>query len=79
MKIDNRIFLPFAGPFVFLGFLRLLWWVAGANWDPNIAAPFAMASGVIGGVLAAGLLFECGISLGHTTIGKRRDDDNETD
>ena len=78
MKIDNRLFLPFAGPFVFLGFSRLLWWAAGADWDPNMAVTLALIFGVPGGVLAAGLLVTHEISLGHITIGKQQDGDNGT-
>ena len=78
MKIDNRLFLPFAGPFVFLGFARLLWWAAGADWDPNMAVTLALIFGVIGGAVGAGTLVECKISLGHITIGKQQDGDNGT-
>lgn len=76
MKIDNRIFLPFIGPFVLLGLIRALWWLAGAEWsDPEPAAVASLIFGILGGALFAETLSYKGVSIGHFTIGKRRGGD----
>jgi hypothetical protein len=50
MTIDLKWFLPFAGPFVVLGFGRFFWLVAGANWgDPTAAAALCLVMGILGG------------------------------
>lgn len=39
MTFDLKYLLPFVLPIVLLGFLRLMWWLAGAVWyDPTYAA-----------------------------------------
>ena len=70
MKIDNRILLPFAGPFVALGMIRALWWLAGASWEnPALAAFMALFFGVFLGAVLAAILSEARIEIGHIKIG----------
>lgn len=75
MRIDNRIFIPFVLPFVLLGLFRALWFAAGAGWsDPTFAAIISLMSGLALGLLWCKSLFEKGIHLGHTTIGRKPKD-----
>jgi hypothetical protein len=74
MKIDNRILLPFALPFVLLGVTRLMWFVAGAEWaHPEVAATICMLGGICLGGIIMGALFDGEKSIGHITIGRRHD------
>lgn len=74
MKIDNRIFIPFAMPFVFLGMARVLWFLAGAEWsDPGGAAFMCMIAGVgLGGTIAC-LMMATGDTIGFIRIGGKKD------
>lgn len=73
MKIDTRLLLPFIMPLVFLGFLRVMFWLAGSEWSqPGIAA---LSSFVFGGAIGIGLanvLFEYDIKLPSIRVGKAR-------
>lgn len=72
MKIDNRLFIPLAMPFVILGMMRLLFLLAGAEWsEPEFAAAFSLFTGGFIGVLVVVGLFINDIHLGHTTIGRK--------
>lgn len=71
MKIDNRLFIVPAAPFVCLAIVRAVWWVAGAEWsEPEIGAAISLMVGIVGGCITTGALFAEGVSIGHTTIGK---------
>ena len=71
MKIDNRFLLPFVMPFVVLGMLRILWWVAGSDWsDPGLAAVSSMVVGTMAGTGTMAFLFAEEIEIGHITLGK---------
>ena len=73
MKIDNRFLLPFAGPFVVLGLIRAVWWMAGAPWtEPELGAYLALTFGALGGGAAAAVLFQQGIEIGHIKIGGKQ-------
>jgi len=70
MKIDNRFLLPFAGPFVALGLIRAVWWLAGASWtEPWFAAAMALIFGAALGGAVSAILFEEGVEIGHIKIG----------
>jgi Fe2+ transport system protein B len=72
MKIDNRILLPFVAPFALLCVARLMWLVAGLQWQsPERVVMVALVLGWIFGLVAAMVAFINGTSLGHITIGKR--------
>jgi len=74
MKIDNRIFITPAFPFVLLGLARVFWWVAGLEWGGfggQLAVGLIFVLGLsAGGILTLGM-FEAKVSLGSFTIGKR--------
>ena len=75
MKIDNRVFIPAAGPFVVLALIRVMFWVSGAKWsEPEVVAVLALFLGVSGGIVVMAIMFGGGISIGHITIGKGRND-----
>lgn len=70
MKIDNRIFLPFATPFALLFTARVIWGLAGASWDfPAVMAGLCMGLGLVGGGAAMLACFAEKVELGHTRIG----------
>jgi hypothetical protein len=74
IRIDNRVLLPFIGPFVLLGLSRLLWWAAGADWtEPEVAAFLSLMVGAAIGVVCAAALWEAKISIGHITIGRAKE------
>ena len=70
MRIDNRLFVPLAAPFVMLATLRLLWLLAGAEWDADAAAVASAVFGLIIGGCLMGFLFGEEIGLGFTQIGR---------
>jgi RsiW-degrading membrane proteinase PrsW (M82 family) len=74
MNLDLRVLIPFVLPFVVLGFLRLMFWLAGAPWtEPAVAAVCSVVIGSIFGGAAMALLFVERISIGSIRIGKARD------
>ena len=70
MRIDNRLFVPLASPFVMLTVLRLLWLLAGAEWDADAAAVASAVFGLIVGGCIMGFLFGEEIELGFIQIGR---------
>ena len=71
MTIDNRVLLPIAGPFVILGMIRLLCWLAGVEWSqPGIAVVMSIAIGGMGGLAIMAIMMDTGDTIGSFTIGK---------
>lgn len=53
-KIDVTFTMPFVGPFVALAIIKLVWWMAGADGNPEAMAVAALLLGVaIGGLVSA--------------------------
>ena len=76
MRVDNRVFIPFLGPFVALFAIRAVFWAAGAPWSvPEAGAVVSLFLGVIGGAALMTAMFDTGITIGHITIGKGKSDD----
>ena len=76
MRIDNRVFIPFLGPFVALFAIRAVFWAAGAAWsEPEAGAVASLVLGVLVGSALMSVLFENKITIGHITIGKGKSDD----
>ena len=71
MKIDSRVLIPFVGPFVILGMIRLLCWLAGAEWsDPGLAVAMSLFIGGMGGTSIMAAMFIGETPIGSITIGK---------
>lgn len=74
MYVDNRVLLPFVGPFVVLGMARLAFFLAGAEWsEPEMAAVFSLIFGASLGVFVANVAYETETSLGGFWIGRKRE------
>ena len=76
MKIDNRIFIPFAMPFVMLAFARALFFLAGAPWvEPAVTATafLCLCIGGGAGALIAWGMFENKYTIGFIRIGGKKD------
>lgn len=70
MKIDNRIFIPFAMPFVVLAMIRALFFLAGAPWtEPAVTAMLCFFIGGLAGVILAWVTFEQKYTIGFIQIG----------
>jgi len=64
MDVDIKWFLPAVLPFVVLGGLRALCFVAGAAWtEPGMAAIASAAIGISFGMLAVTSMDENGVKL----------------
>ena len=70
MKIDIRLLIVPAAPFVALALIRAPWFVAGAEWtDPAFAAAMSLFGGLaFGGILTA-MLFADDVPLGYLHFG----------
>ena len=76
MRIDNRVFIPFAGPFVLLLLFRSAFFLAGAEWsNPNSGAVVSLFLGVPAGAIIMSVMYVIRVSIGHITIGKGRTND----
>ena len=71
--IDNRVLIPFVLPFVLLAMVRLLWFVAGAEWSaPDVAAGLCSFVGIVVGAAVTAVLFADGTEIGGFWIGRRK-------
>ena len=55
MTIDLKWTLPFVTPVALLALFRVMWWIAGAEWNEQSAGMAAWSAALIGS-LAAGFL-----------------------
>lgn len=71
MKIDNRIFIPFAMPFVMLAMIRALFFLAGAAWiEPAVTGMMFFLLGGFVGVFLTKFMFARKYTIGFIQIGK---------
>jgi len=76
MKIYYHWFLPVIGPFVVIGQIRSVSWVAGANWsEPGAAAFTSLFLGGMGGALIASFIQGESGDKPYFTIGRSGNDD----
>lgn len=61
MTIDLKWFLPFVVPVALLALFRVMWLLAGAEWDENVAENAAVATTVVG--IFVGTVLLGGLSL----------------
>jgi len=72
MYIDNRFLIPILPPLVFVGAVRLLFWLAGAEITrPDLLVSAGLIVGLFGALIAAILLF-FGEDIGGFWIGGRK-------
>ena len=55
MTIDLKWTLPFVTPVALLALLRVMWWLAGVDWDDNVAETSAFTATSLG-LLAGSVL-----------------------
>lgn len=68
MKIDLRLLITPAAPFVILGFVNLFFWVAGVDANAELVAAMSLAFGVVLGAFFTIGLFHDEVEIGHITI-----------
>lgn len=73
MTIDMKWGIPLVLPFMFLMMTRLLFWMAGAAWAPEVAVVFSIFFGFVLGIVVACAMFGEGVGW-HLRVGGKCDE-----
>lgn len=74
MKLDFRLLIPIAAPFVFIAIIRAAAYCAGAEWTQGAAeftAIMSVAAGLGGGIFWAACMIVDGIEIGSIQLWER--------